>query len=180
MALSRGINVGGRDVIPMTGAAPRLRGARPARRHQLHRQRQRPASDSGLADARTLASRLERALSKDVGYQATVVLRSHYADEDGRPARARGFRRLTASYRYDVAFVKGSSLAPRAIVPSISTREGVEIRPARRARASSTSPADPTRSQSHLPGLVSLPAYPAAHHPQLEHDDETAGADGHR
>ena len=156
VALLRGINVGGANLIPMTCAASLVRDAGPARRHQLHCERQRPLPIQG--DRFTHAH-----ISYRKGALEGVRLRGDgrpalpRADEDGRPGRAGGFGESPGLDSYDVVFVK-EPLVPRRVVTMISTREGVDTAAAGLsviyfsrliARA----------SQSHLPKLVSMPVY---------------------
>ena len=156
VALLRGINVGGANVIPMTA----LRGAFEAlglsdvttliaSGNVLFR--------SGPTDARALASRIETALSKEFGYAATVVLRSRAQMRTVVRRAPEGFGTSPRLYRYDVVFVK-EPLVPRRVVTTIRTREGVDT-----ATAGSSviyfSRLIARASQSHLPKLIAMPVY---------------------
>jgi uncharacterized protein (DUF1697 family) len=156
VALLRGINVGGANVIPMTALRASFEAlglldvtSFIASGNVLFR--------SGPADARTLTSRIERALSKEFGYTATVVLRSHAQMKTVVRRAPDGFGDSPRLYRYDVVFVK-EPLVPRAVVTTISTREGVDT-----AEAGSSviyfSRLIARASQSHLTKLVSMPVY---------------------
>jgi uncharacterized protein (DUF1697 family) len=155
VALLRGINVGGKNLIAM----PALKAAFEA---------------EGLADVVTyiqsgnvvfssddrraaLVAQIEGALSRTFGYAASVVVRSRQqmrAVVDGAPG---GFGKRPALYRYDVLFLKEplraaealASVAVRAGVDSVHAGRGVLYFSRLVARA----------SQSLLPRLVSTPIY---------------------
>jgi uncharacterized protein (DUF1697 family) len=156
VALLRGINVGGTNLIPMTALRASFQAlglldvtSFIASGNVLFR--------STSTDARALASRIERALSKEFGYAATIVLRSHAQMQTVVRGAPEGFGESARLYRYDVVFVK-EPLVPRTVVTTIRTREGVD-----------TATAGPgviyfsrliaRASQSHLPKLVSMPVY---------------------
>ena len=156
VALLRGINVGGANLIPMTAlrASFETLGLLDvtsfiASGNVLFR--------SKATDSRTLTSRIEKALSKEFGYAATVVLRSHAQMKTVVRRAPDGFGESPHLYRYDVVFVK-EPLVPRMVVTMISTREGVDT-----AAAGSSviyfSRLIARASQSHLPKLVSIPVY---------------------
>ena len=156
MALLRGINVGGANLIPMTAlrASFETLGLLDvtsfiASGNVLFR--------SKATDARTLTSRIEQALSKEFGYTATVVLRSHAQMKTVVRRAPDGFGESPHLHRYDVVFVK-EPLVPRMVVATISTRDGVDT-----AAAGSSviyfSRLIARASQSHLPKLVSMPVY---------------------
>ena len=156
VALLRGINVGGANVIPMTALRASFEAlglldvtSFIASGNVLFR--------STPTDARALASRIERALSKEFGYAATVVLRSHAQMQTVVRRAPAGFGESPRLYRYDVVFVK-EPLVPRTVVTTISTRDGVDT-----AEAGSSviyfSRLIARASQSHLPRLISMPVY---------------------
>ena len=123
VALLRGINVGGNNLIPMVG----LREA---------------FTDAGATDVATYiqsgnvlfdgdggqdawVTRLESVLAKRFGYHGRVTLRSHRqlrAIVQGAP---RGFGEDPETYRSDVLFLYGPSTA-RRLAAGIRTREGVD------------------------------------------------------
>jgi uncharacterized protein (DUF1697 family) len=155
VALLRGINVGGANIIPMAA----LRASFEAL--GLHEVSTYIQSGNVLfstdADPSRLCQRVENALSKQFGYRATVVIRS-------RPHMRRiverapdGFGTDPARYRYDVVFLK-EPLSAHDVLPSIPTRDGVDAvhagdgvvyfsRLVQRA------------SQSYLSRIISLPEY---------------------
>jgi uncharacterized protein (DUF1697 family) len=156
VALLRGINVGGKNLIKMTA----LRACFEAHGFQdvvtyiqsgnvIFR-----SSESGRA---RLCRRIEEVLTATFDYRASVVLRSRSQLRGvvaGAPDR---FGAEPARYRYDVLFLKEPLHAPVAI-KSVPTRPGVDqahagvgvIYFARLIRKA---------AQSHLTRLVSLPIY---------------------
>jgi uncharacterized protein (DUF1697 family) len=155
VALLRGINVGGKNLIGM-----------PALKAWFE--------DQGFTDVVTyiqsgnvvftsnekhpaLVARIESELSKAFAYTPTIVLRSRqqlHAVVGGAPA---GFGARPALYRYDVIFLR-DPLSSSEALESVSTRAGVDLvfegrgvlyfsRLIRKA------------SQSHLNRLMSMPVY---------------------
>lgn len=123
VALLRGINVGGKNIIPMTGLKACF-------------------EDLGLSDvstyiasgnvlfgaagsARVLAGRIERALTAGFRYQASVVLRSAAEMRTVVTRAPKGFGTDPAQYRYDVAFLK-EPLTARVAIKQVPQREGVD------------------------------------------------------
>jgi uncharacterized protein (DUF1697 family) len=156
VALLRGINVGGANLIPMTALRASFEAlglldvsSFIASGNVLFR--------SKSTDSSALTSRIEKALSKEFGYKATVVLRSHAQMKTVVRRAPDGFGESPHLYRYDVVFVK-EPLVPRTVVTTISTREGVDT-----AEAGTSviyfSRLIARASQSHLTKLVSMPVY---------------------
>ena len=123
VALLRGINVGGKNVIKM----PALKACFEA---------------AGLTDVATyiasgnvlftaseaaapLTRRLESALADAFGYRASLVLRSRKQLADAIARAPRGFGSAPARYRYDVMFLR-PPLTGAAALPQILTRDGVD------------------------------------------------------
>ncbi|MGH7676938.1 MAG: DUF1697 domain-containing protein [Gemmatimonadaceae bacterium] len=155
VALLRGINVGGKNVIRMTD----LRAC---------------FEKNGFADvvtyiqsgnvlftpARTergLVERVEGLLGAAFGYKASVVLRTLKQMEEIVERAPKGFGTDQARYRYDVIFLKEPLDAATAL-KSVAVKEGVD-----QAHAGESvlyfSRLDSRASQSHLPKLVSRPVY---------------------
>ncbi|HEX2030487.1 MAG TPA: DUF1697 domain-containing protein [Actinomycetota bacterium] len=156
VALLRGINVGGRNLIRM----PALKACFEAGGFQdvatyiqsgnvLFR-----AAGSGSA---TLARRIEEMLGAAFDYRATVVVRSQAqmrAVVEGAPD---GFGADPATYRYDVIFLK-DPLTAKAALKTVPRREEVDDVAAGRgvlyfSRLISRA------AQSHLSRVVSMPIY---------------------
>jgi uncharacterized protein (DUF1697 family) len=125
VALLRGINVGGRNPIPMPALKAAFEGA-------------------GLVDVRTyiqsgnvlfsapsssqtaLTEQIERMLRTAFGhYPASVVLRSRSQMRSIVLRAPEGFGGEPTKYRYDVCFLK-PPLTPKAVVASVPTKEGVD------------------------------------------------------
>lgn len=155
VALLRGINVGGKNLIRM----PALKASFEAGGFEdvvtyiasgnvLFRA---PRPGTALAD------RIERMLSTAFDYRASVVLRSHAqmrATVEGAPE---GFGRDPAAYRYDVIFLK-EPLTASAALKQVPTREGVDEVDAARgvlywSRLTSRA------TQSRISRVVSMPIY---------------------
>jgi uncharacterized protein (DUF1697 family) len=124
VALLRGINVGGNNMIPMT-----------ALRACFEKQRLRDVATyiqsgnvlfcAASADAAALSARLERALAGTFGFPVPVVLRSDVemtAIVHDAPA---GFGDRPTEYRYDVIFLKAPLTAGEAL-PEVPTKPGVD------------------------------------------------------
>jgi uncharacterized protein (DUF1697 family) len=155
VALLRGINVGGKNLVGM----PALKAC---------------FEDQGFADvvtyiqsgnviftsderASALVARIEPELSRAFGYAASVVLRSRQQLRrvvDEAPA---GFGTRPALYRYDVIFLKEPLTASEAL-GSVTARAGVDEVFAGRG-VLYFSRLIRKASQSHLARLVSTPAY---------------------
>jgi uncharacterized protein (DUF1697 family) len=156
LALLRGINVGGKNVIKMTDLKACF-------------------EEMGLADVATyiqsgnvlfvaskkgeasLSATIEKALSRRFGYESRVVVVSHEQLERAVKRAPKGFGRKPDRYRYDVIFLREPMSASEAM-KSVSTREGVDqawkgdgvlyfSRLIERA------------TQSHLSRIVGLPVY---------------------
>ncbi len=155
VALLRGINVGGKNLIKMADLKACL-------------------EDDGLEDVVTyiqsgnvvfsggpslteLTARIEDLLSSTFGYEASVVLRSRSqmrATVDRAPA---GFGDDPDRYRYDAIFLK-APLTARTAMKGMPTREGVDqadVGPGVLYFSRLTSRA----SQSQLSRIVGTPAY---------------------
>jgi uncharacterized protein (DUF1697 family) len=156
VALLRGINVGGSNVIKMAdlkGCFETLGFADVVTYIQsgnvvFEADEQRPAN---------LSARIEEALSATFGYQARVVLRSHEQLRRVVADAPPGFGRQPELYRYDVAFLR-EPLTAAEVMGVARTKEGVDqafagdgvcywSRLASRA------------TQSYLSRLVALPVY---------------------
>ena len=123
VALLRGINVGGANIIPMTAlrASFEALGLRDVSTYIQSGN----VLFSTDADVPRLCKRVEAALSKQFGYQATVVVRSHAQMRRIVERAPDGFGGDAARYRYDVVFLK-EPLSAREVVPAIPRRDGVD------------------------------------------------------
>ena len=155
VALLRGINVGGNNLIKMTALKASFEA------HGFEDVVTFIASGNVLFSAArsgpALVREIEARLSKTFGYTASVVLRSRKQMRDiveGAPA---GFGTQPAKYRYDVIFLK-EPLKAGAAIKSVPTREGVDQAHAGKgvlyfSRLISRA------TQSQLSRVVSLPIY---------------------
>lgn len=156
VALLRGINVGGKNLIKM----PALKACFEAGGFEdvaTYIQSGNVLFRTAQADSATLSRRIEEMLSAAFEYRASVVLRSHAqmrAVVEGAPE---GFGADPATYRYDVIFLK-EPLTAKTAQKSVPRREDVGEVSAERgvlyfSRLVSRA------AQSHLSRLVSMLIY---------------------
>jgi uncharacterized protein (DUF1697 family) len=156
VALLRGINVGGRNLIPMAALRACF--------EQLGFDDVATYIQSGnivfaSAERRTptLVVRIEELLSATFDYDASVVVRSRTQMRSIVDRAPRGFGAEPATYRYDVLFLKPPLRSNTALV-GVPTREGVD-------QASSGpgvlffSRLISRASQSQMSKIVSMPIY---------------------
>jgi uncharacterized protein (DUF1697 family) len=156
VALLRGINVGGNNLIRM----PALKACFEAQGFcdvATYIQSGNVLFTAGRTNPHALTVAIEKTLSKTFAYQSRVVVRSFEqmkATVEGAP---RGFGRLPAAYRYDVIFLK-DPLTPGDAMKSVSARPGVDrVFPG--ASVLYFSRVISKASQSHLSRVVGTPAY---------------------
>jgi uncharacterized protein (DUF1697 family) len=156
VALLRGINVGGKNLIkmPELKACFEVAGFREVVTYIQSGNVLFRSAGSGSA---ALARRIEEMLTSTFGYQASVVLRSRAqmrAVVEGAPE---GFGADTDAYRYDVIFLK-EPLTVKAALKSVPMRQDVdEVHAGRGVLYFSRLIA--RAAQSHLSKVVSLPIY---------------------
>jgi uncharacterized protein (DUF1697 family) len=132
VALLRGINVGGNNIIPMSELSRTFEKMRLAS-VKTYIQSGNVLFQSEDEDARDLERRIERALTKAHRYEAKVVLRTKLemaAVIEGMP---RGWKRPDESTRYNVVFLRHEidsesvldGLAPTKQIEQVSYRPGV-------------------------------------------------------
>ena len=156
LALLRGINVGGSNIIRMSElkACFEQMGLGDV---TTYIQSGNVLFTSPQGSTGTLTVAIEKALSETFGYESRVVLRSHAQLRRTVDKAPRGFGKEPARFRYDVLFVKEPT-RPAEIMDTITLKDGVDrawkgegvvyfARLAERA------------SQSRLPRLVVLPIY---------------------
>jgi uncharacterized protein (DUF1697 family) len=155
VALLRGINVGGKNLIRM----PALKECFEAGGFEdvatyiqsgnvLFR---------ATGSATALSDRIEKLLSRTFGYRASLVLRSHAqmrAIVEGAP---KGYGTKPTAYRYDVAFLK-APLTAKAAVKQIPIKKGVDELHAGRG-VLYFSRLESRVTQSRLNRVASLPIY---------------------
>lgn len=123
VALLRGINVGGKNLIKMTHLAACFE------KHGFQNVVTYIQSGNVIfetsSSSAALVEQVEAMLGKTFGYQASVVLRNR-KQLHGVVARApRGFGAQPARYRSDVLFLK-PPLTAAAAMKSVPTKEGVD------------------------------------------------------
>lgn len=156
VALLRGINVGGKNLIKM----PALKACFEDMGFQdvaTYIQSGNVLFASGESGRAKLTGRIEKVLVATFDYQASVVLRSRRQMRSIVERAPRGFGARPTQYRYDVIFLKEPLSAPAAM-KSVLTREGVDEAHAG-AGVLYFSRLISKASQSQLSRLVSLPLY---------------------
>jgi uncharacterized protein (DUF1697 family) len=156
VALLRGINVGGNNIVKMTD----LKGCFEA--HGFGNVATYIQSGNVLfeADARSparLSVEIEEALSQRFGYAARIVLRSHAQMQAIVADAPPGFGRQPDVYRYDVLLLREPLTAARAI-GDIPIREGVDQVFAR-AGVCYFSRLISRATQSYMSRIIALPVY---------------------
>lgn len=156
VALLRGINVGGKNLIKMTDLADCFQGLG-FTQVRTYIQSGNVIFATDESDRAGLAARLESTLSETFQYAASLVLRSAEEMQSVIVDAPEGFGAEPDVYRYDVLFLKEPLTAAEAM-QSVKDRPGVDrtlpgegvLYHARLiARA----------SQSYLSRLISLPVY---------------------
>jgi uncharacterized protein (DUF1697 family) len=156
VALLRGINVGGSNLIRM----PALKScfeAQGFRDVATYIQSGNVLFASDRSNQRALTDQIERALSKTFGYQCRVVVRSFEQMKATVEEAPNGFGRRPAAYRYDVIFLKSPLTADEAMT-SITARPGVDRVFAGDGVLYFSRLIDKA-AQSHLSRVVGTPAY---------------------
>jgi len=124
VALLRGINVGGKNLIKM----PALKACFEAgglRNVSTYIQSGNVLFESPERGSTALTSRIEGMLGETFDYEASVVLRSHAQMRVVVERSPKGFGSSPATYRYDVIFLKGP-LTAKTAMESVLTRDGVD------------------------------------------------------
>jgi uncharacterized protein (DUF1697 family) len=124
VALLRGINVGGSNLIGM----PALKAcfeAQGFRDVATYIQSGNVLFTTDHANQHALTEPIEKALSKRFAYQSRVVVRSFGQMKATVEEAPKGFGRQPTMYRYDVTFLKEPLTADEAM-KSVSTKPGVD------------------------------------------------------
>ena len=123
VALLRGINVGGRNLIKMAA----LKGSFEAQGYRnvvTYIQSGNVIFESGEGSAK-LVPKIEDALAATFGYEASVVLRSRTQMRSIVARAPAGFGRQPSRYRYDVLFLK-APLSASAVIKTVPIKGGVD------------------------------------------------------
>jgi uncharacterized protein (DUF1697 family) len=124
VALLRGINVGGKNLIKMADLAACFQ-AQGFANVRTYIQSGNVLFGSDEADAARLATLIEDSLSKEFSYNASIVLRSHAEMQIIVTHAPEGFGGDPATYRYDVIFLK-EPLTSAEAMQSVRVKEGVD------------------------------------------------------
>lgn len=155
LALLRGINVGGKNIIKMADLKACLEAAGFAA-VATYIQSGNVLFSSPESDRR-LTERLEHLLSEQFGYRSRLVMRSHPQLRRIVTCAPAGFGDEPSAYRYDVLFLKEPLTSAKAM-KEVTLREGVD--------AAHPGPGviyfsrlEQGATQSRLSRLASLPVY---------------------
>jgi len=124
VALLRGINVGGKNVIKMKDLATCFE-EHGYRNVATYIQSGNVLFDTPAVSVVKLSERVEAMLSSTFAYQASVVLRTAREMQAIVDDAPENFGTLPTRYRYDVVFLKPSLVAAAALA-SVPTRVGVD------------------------------------------------------
>jgi uncharacterized protein (DUF1697 family) len=155
VALLRGINVGGKNVIKMVALKACFEEAGFKDVATFIQSGNVLFTANGTASA--VAKKVETILGKAFNYQASVVLRSDKQLQDIVKNAPKGFGSQPAKYRYDVIFLKEPLTAAEAM-KSVKIKPGVDTAHAGKG-ALYFSRLISKASQSHLSRLMALPVY---------------------
>lgn len=156
VALLRGINVGGNNIIRMAD----LKACFEAMGMQdvvTYIQSGNVIFTSVVSDIDALTLTIEKGIANRFGFEVRVVLVSHTQLEGAVKNAPKGFGSDLETYRFDVIFLKPPA-TPKEAVKSIRTKEGVdEVHAGKEALYFSRLVSK--ASQSLLPKIVSSAAY---------------------
>jgi uncharacterized protein (DUF1697 family) len=156
VALLRGINVGGKNLIKMAAlkACFETLGFKIV---TTYIQSGNVLFGADESDQAKLTSRIEEALSRTFNYQSRVVVRSQKQLKGIVVHAPKGFGSDPVTYRYDVLFLKEPLTATEAM-KSITAKEGVDQAVAGKGALYFTRLISKA-SQSHLTRIITLPVY---------------------
>ena len=124
VALLRGINVGGNNLIKMTALKACLEKAG-FQKVATYIQSGNVLFASADNDIDLLTQKMEEALSKEFAYKSRVVVVSHKRLREVVKQAPRGFGKKPDEYRYDVIFLKQPLTAVEAL-KSVKVKDGVD------------------------------------------------------
>jgi len=124
LALLRGINVGGKNIIKMADLKASLEDVG-FNDVATYIQSGNVLFAAPEADAAGLTSTIESALSQRFSYESRIVVVPHPQLRKAVDRAPRGFGKKPTEFRYDVIFLRPSLSASEAM-KSISTNEGVD------------------------------------------------------
>lgn len=156
LALLRGINVGGKNIIKMVDLKACFESLG-LLNVVTYIQSGNVLFESGEKDKIKLTKDIEQGLSKAFKYEAKLVIISHKELReivDEAPSR---FGKDSATYRYDVIFLK-EPLTSKEAIKSVNVKEGVDTADVGK-RALYFSRLIAKASSSHLTRIIGLPIY---------------------
>jgi uncharacterized protein (DUF1697 family) len=156
LALLRGINVGGKNVIKMTDLKASFE-AMGFSNVATYIQSGNVLFQSAEKDKAMLTGKIEKELSKKFDSPLRIVAVTHKELAAIIREAPDGFGEDGALYRYDVIFLK-EPLTPREAMKSVSTKAGVDTAHAGK-QALYFSRLIARASQSHLTKIIGLPVY---------------------
>jgi uncharacterized protein (DUF1697 family) len=156
LALLRGINVGGKNIIKMADLKASFE-AMGLSNVMTYIQSGNVLFQSAEKDKPTLTDRIERALSSQFNFEARIVTVAHKELDAIVREAPDGFGKDGESYRYDVIFLK-ELLTPKEAMKSVTTKAGVDTAHAGR-QVLYFSRLIAKASQSHLTKIIGLPVY---------------------
>jgi uncharacterized protein (DUF1697 family) len=156
LALLRGINVGGNNLINMADLRQCLEDTG-FNKVSTYIQSGNVLFESSARDPARVAGKMERALSARFGYTALVVLLSEEELEAVIEGAPEHFGTDPESYRYDVIFLRSPFQAPE-VLPTVKLKPGVDEAFANQ-HAIYCWRLISKASQSSLPKLIAHPAY---------------------
>src|SRR5690606_13468588 len=156
LALLRGINVGGSNIIKMSDLKKCFESLK-LTDVVTYIQSGNVVFTSDINDKNKLTGNIEKALSKTFNYTAKVVVISYKDLKKIMDDKPDGFGSKPAEYRYDVIFLI-DPLKPKEAIKKVKTKEGVDEAYAGRM-ALYFSRLIAKAAQSYLSKVVSLPEY---------------------
>ena len=156
LALLRGINVGGNNIIKMADLKTCFENMGFSN-VLTYIQSGNVLFKSAEKDTAKLTKKIETGVSERFRYESRLVVITHKQLKQVVEEAPRGFGKVPATFRYDVIFLKGP-LTPKEAMKSVSTKEGVdnaytgkEVLYFSRLISRAT--------QSRLPRIAGLPVY---------------------
>lgn len=156
VALLRGINVGGSNIIKMADLKACFEGMG-FTAVATYIQSGNVLFKSEEKDRAKLTKKIESGLSERFRYESRLVVITHKQLRQAVEEAPRGFGTHPETFRYDVIFLK-EPLTPKEAMKSVSAREGVDMAYSGKhvlyfSRLISRA------TQSHLTRIISLPVY---------------------
>jgi uncharacterized protein (DUF1697 family) len=156
LALLRGINVGGKNIIKMSSLQKLFEGLN-LKRVSTYIQSGNVLFETTLTSEALLTKKIEHALTKQFHYDARIVLISHQQLTTIVKKSPRGFGKDTSKYRCDVIFLKSPVSAIEAI-KQVTTKPGVDTAAAKN-NVLYFSRLAAQASRSHVSRIIKLPIY---------------------